>query len=169
MTEGLTEFGKEAIAEMNELGVIVDVSHLSDGGFYDVAALSKKPFVASHSNARTLSPHPRNMTDEMIRILADKGGVMGLNFCPAFLLPAGEGMDSRIEDMVRHIEYIKNIGGSEVLALGGDLDGIGGNLEIDSCEKTLWLFDALKQRGFTEEELDKLARKNVERVLRECL
>lgn len=169
MAEGLTEFGKEAIGEMNELGVIVDVSHLSDGGFYDVAELSKKPFVASHSNARALSPHPRNLTDEMIRILADKGGVMGLNFCPAFLLPAGEGEDSRIEDMVRHLEHIRQIGGSEVLALGGDLDGIGGNLEIDSCEKTLRLFDALKQRGFTEDELDKLARKNVERVLRECL
>jgi len=169
MAEGLTEFGKEAITEMNDLGIIVDVSHLSDGGFYDVAALCKKPFVASHSNARALSPHPRNLTDEMIRILADKGGVMGLNFCPAFLLSTGEGEDSRIEDMVRHLEHIRKVGGSEVIALGGDLDGIGGRLEIDSCDKVVQLFDALKQRGFTEEELDKLAFKNVERVLRECL
>jgi len=169
MAEGLTEFGKEAITEMNDLGIIVDVSHLSDGGFYDVAALCKKPFVASHSNARALSPHPRNLTDEMIRILADKGGVMGLNFCPAFLLSTGEGEDSRIEDMVRHLEHIRQVGGSEVIALGGDLDGIGGRLEIDSCDKVVQLFDALKQRGFTEEELDKLAFKNVERVLRECL
>ncbi len=169
MAEGLTEFGKEAIGEMNDLGMIIDVSHLSDGGFYDVAALSKKPFVASHSNARELSPHPRNLTDEMIRILADKGGVMGLNFCPAFLLEDGDGDDSRIEDMVRHLLHIKNVGGSEVLALGGDLDGIEGRLEIDSCEKTLRLFDALKLNGFSAEELDRLSYKNVERVLRECL
>ena len=169
MAEGLTEFGKKAITEMNDLGIIVDVSHLSDGGFYDVAALCKKPFVASHSNARALSPHPRNLTDEMIKILADKGGVMGLNFCPAFLLSTGEGEDSRIEDMVRHLEHIRKVGGSEAIALGGDLDGIGGKLEIDSCDKVVQLFDALKQREFTEEELDKLAFKNVERVLRECL
>lgn len=169
MAEGLTAFGKEAVEYMNELGMIVDVSHLSDGGFYDVAAVSKKPFVASHSNARALSPHPRNMTDEMIRLLADKGGVMGLNYCPAFLTADAQGEDSTIADMARHLTYIKNIGGSEILALGGDLDGIGGRLEIDSIEKTELLFDALKQQGFTERELDGLAYKNAERVLRETL
>lgn len=169
MAEGLTDFGKEALEEMNALGMLVDVSHLSDGGFYDVAAISRKPFVASHSNARALSPHPRNMTDDMIRRLADAGGVMGLNFCPQFLLADAEGDDSRIEDMVRHLTYIKNVGGSEVLALGGDLDGIGGKLEIDSIEKTEKLFDALKKQGFTDRELNGLAYKNAERVFRESL
>ena len=169
MKEGLTDFGKEAVEYMNELGMIIDVSHLSDGGFYDVAALTKKPFVASHSNARTMSPHPRNMTDEMIRILADKGGVMGLNYCPAFLDENGKGEESRIADMVRHLTYIKNVGGSEVLAIGGDLDGIGGKLEIDSIDKTELLFDVLKTAGFTSEEIDGLAYKNAERVLRETL
>lgn len=169
MAEGLTEFGKEAVEEMNALGMLVDVSHLSDGGFYDVAAISKKPFVASHSNARALSPHPRNMTDDMIRRLADTGGVMGLNFCPQFLLADAEGDDSRIEDMVRHLIHIRNVGGSAVMALGGDLDGIGGNLEIDSVEKTAKLFEVLEKHGFTADELEGLAHKNVERVLTESL
>lgn len=169
MAEGLTDFGKEAVEYMNELGMIVDVSHLSDGGFFDVAAISKKPFVASHSNARAMSPHPRNMTDKMIKLLADKGGIVGLNYCPAFLDERGEGEESRIADMVRHLTYIKNVGGSEVLALGGDLDGIGGKLEIDSIDKTVYLFDALEKNGFTAKELDGLAYKNAERVLKESL
>lgn len=169
MVEGLTDFGKEAVEEMNALGMLVDVSHLSDGGFNDVAVISKKPFVASHSNARALSPHPRNMTDDMIRRLADAGGVMGLNFCPQFLQADAEGDDSRIEDMVRHLVHIKKVGGSEVMALGGDLDGIGGNLEIDSCEKTAKLFEALEKHGFTADELEGLAYRNVERVLKESL
>lgn len=169
MKEGLTDFGKDAVEYMNELGMIIDVSHLSDGGFYDVAALTKKPFVASHSNARAMAPHRRNLTDEMIRILADKGGIMGLNYCPAFLDEKAEGDDSRIVDMVRHLTYIKNVGGSDILALGGDLDGIGGNLEIDSIEKTVQLFDALKKQGFTEAEIDGLAYRNAERVLKETL
>ncbi len=80
MQKGLTAFGKESIACMEEMGMLIDVSHLSDGGFRDVARLSRKPFIASHSNCRALNPHPRSMTDEMIRTLADSGGVMGLNF-----------------------------------------------------------------------------------------
>ena len=82
---GLTPFGFEVICRMEELGMIVDVSHLSDGGFYDVARTMKKPFVASHSNARALCGHPRNLTDDMLKLLAKHGGVAGLNFCPAFL------------------------------------------------------------------------------------
>lgn len=85
MSKGLSAFGKEAIEAMNELGILVDVSHLSDGGFYDVAKISKKPFVATHSDCRALAAHPRNLTDDMIRLLAQKGGVSGINFAPAFL------------------------------------------------------------------------------------
>lgn len=169
MEEGLTPFGKEAVEYMNELGMLVDVSHLSDGGFYDVAKISQKPFVASHSNARAMSPHPRNLTDDMIRILADAGGIMGLNYCPAFLNSDGAGRDSRISDMVRHLTHIRNVGGSGVLALGGDLDGTGGNMEIDSIDKTVLLFDALEKQGFTAEEIDGFAYKNAERVLRDAL
>ena len=85
MQLGLTPFGKEAVTYMTERGILVDVSHLSDGGFYDVAELVKGPFVASHSNCRELAPATRNLTDDMIRILAEHGGVCGLNFYPPFL------------------------------------------------------------------------------------
>ncbi len=79
MNKGLTPFGLEVVEEMNKLRMIIDVSHLSDGGFYDVVRYSKSPFVASHSNARTITNHPRNLTDDMIKILSNKGGVMGIN------------------------------------------------------------------------------------------
>ena len=169
MNKGLKTFGKEAIEYMNNIGMIIDVSHLSDGGFYDVAKISKKPFVASHSNARALSPHQRNMTDDMIKILAEKGGVMGLNFAPHFLNEDITLEDSKIELMVKHLNHIKNIGGEDVIALGSDFDGISGNLEIDSSDKMCLLFDALKDNGWSERLIEKLAYKNALRVINDIL
>ena len=169
MGKGLKDFGKEAIERMNELGMIIDVSHLSDGGFWDVVKLSKKPFVASHSNCRALSPHQRNLTDEMIRALAEKGGVMGLNFCPPFLNTDAKSRDGRIAYMIQHLKHMVNVGGIETAAIGTDLDGIGGNLEIASCAQMQTLFDAMAGSGFTAEQIDKIAYKNTERVLREVL
>jgi len=98
MDRGLKPFGRDAIIRMNELGMAVDVSHLSDGGFQDVTRLSKKPFIASHSNCRALAPHRRNMSDEMIRALAEKGGVMGLNFAGQFLNADAESRTSTIQN-----------------------------------------------------------------------
>lgn len=166
MAEGLTDFGKKAVLHMNELGMLVDVSHLSDGGFRDVAAISKKPFIASHSNARALCGHPRNMTDDMIRTLADKGGVMGLNFCPAFV---EESEICTIQGLVRHARYIANIGGVDCVALGSDFDGIGGNLEINNVTMMPKLLDALQAGGFSASEVEKIAYKNAERVIADVL
>ena len=166
MNEGLTAFGKEAIQHMNELGMLIDVSHLSDGGFRDVAAISSRPFVASHSNARALCGHPRNMTDDMIRTLAGKGGVMGLNFCPAFVDEAGI---CTIDGLVRHARYIANVGGVDCVALGSDFDGIGGNLEINNVTMMPRLLDALQAGGFTASEVEKIAYKNAERVITDVL
>lgn len=172
MNQGLKPFGKEAIEAMNELGILVDVSHLSDGGFWDVAKISKKPFVASHSNCRNLTNHPRNLTDDMIHALADKGGIAGLNFCPLFLsdkvVHKGE-FTSRIEDMVRHLNHMKNKGGEDYPAIGSDFDGIGGFLEIDSPLGMSRLFDALIKDGWSERQIEKLAYKNALRVLEECV
>lgn len=167
MDKGLKDFGKKAIKYMNELGIIIDVSHLSDGGFYDVAKISEKPFIASHSNSRRLSNHPRNLTDKMIRIIGEKGGVVGLNFAPGFLNKDIKSKDSTIGDMVRHLNHIKNIGGEDILALGSDFDGISGNLEIDGSDKMPNLFQALREDGWKEEVIEKLAYKNVVRVLKE--
>lgn len=166
---GLTDFGKEAVAYMNELGMLVDVSHLSDEGFYDVADISKKPFIASHSNARALACCSRNLSDDMLRLLAEKGGVTGLNFAPGFLEEDFCSRDSRIERMAAHAKYIVNCGGEEVLALGSDLDGIGGNLEIASPDQMHFLWEALKGAGFTERQIELAARENAKRVIRENL
>ena len=166
MQEGLTAFGKDAVVYMQEKGMIVDVSHLSDGGFYDVASLCKKPFIASHSDARALCPHTRNLTDEMIRILADHGGITGLNFCPDFIEEPGK---CTFEGVIRHARYIRDVGGIECLALGSDFDGIGGDLEIDNVLKMPVLLDRLLDAGFTSSEVEKIAYQNAERVLKDTL
>jgi len=166
--KGLKPFGKEAVLHMNDLGMIVDVSHLSDGGFWDVAQISTKPFVASHSNCRALSPHQRNLTDDMIRALAEKGGVMGLNFCPRFLDGESKGTESNIAYMMEHLKHMVKVGGIETAAIGTDFDGIGGKLEIPQCSRMPLLFDSMYQYGFSTEQIEKIAYKNVERVLGEC-
>lgn len=165
MAEGLSEFGKESIELMNELGIMIDVSHLSDGGFWDVKRLSKKPFLASHSNARALADHPRNLSDEMIKAIASSGGIVGLNFCPIFLKEQSGTSVSSVDDMIRHIRHIINIGGSDIMALGSDLDGIGGELEISRPEEFVKLFDALQREGFSHELIEKFAYKNAERFI----
>jgi len=169
MKKGLKPFGKEAISYMEELGMLIDVSHLSDGGFYDVAEIATKPFVASHSNSRLLSPHPRNLTDDMIRILAEAGGVAGLNFAPAFLDRDIQSENSKIEDMSRHVRHLLKVGGEDLIALGSDFDGISGNLEIHEASQMDQLFDRLKKDGLTERQLDKFVSQNALRVIEETL
>lgn len=169
MEKGLTGFGKEAVGYMNELGMLIDVSHLSDGGFYDVAELSKKPFVASHSNARALSPHPRNLTDDMIKKLAECGGVSGVNFYGAFLQADASSEKSTVEALIAHIKYMTNIGGEEVVALGTDFDGICGELEIGNPLQMQLLFDRLKKEGFSANQIEKFAYRNALRVLHDVL
>ena len=169
MQTGLTSFGKEAVACMQDMGMIVDVSHLSDGGFMDVADICRKPFIASHSNCRALSPHPRNLTDEMIRILADHGGVAGINFYPLFLNADQTDMHSRIQRMVDMAEHMKQIGGIDVIGMGSDFDGITGELELAGCDQFGLLETALYRAGFTPSELDKMMGGNALRVLQDTL
>ena len=169
MKKGLTAFGKEAVEYMNDLGIIVDVSHLSDGGFYDVAQISRKPFVASHSNCRALAASTRNLTDDMIRVLAEKGGVAGINFEPLFLNKDSADEHSRVESMCDHIEHFIKIGGTECVGIGTDFDGIGGKLEIDECSKMNRLFLALQKRGIHEDVIDKIAFGNVARVIKDVM
>ena len=167
MNKGLTPFGKEVVREMERLGMVVDVSHVSDGVFWNVAEIARKPFLASHSNSRTVCNHKRNMTDDMIKAMADKGGVMGLNLGPEFV-GAVEGV-TRMEDLVAQILHIRNVGGSEVLALGSDFDGIHGALDVAGPQDWPKLEDALKAAGLSEDELDKMWYANAERVFREVL
>lgn len=164
--DGLTDFGKEAVYEMNRLGMLIDVSHMSDEGFYDVARTSTKPFIASHSNARTVAEQPRNLTDHMIRTLADKGGVTGINFERSFLGCNERGM---VEDMVRHIKHIRNIGGIDMIALGSDYDGISVAPEMENIGEMYKLQEALERAGFTQDEIEKVFYRNALRVIKDVL
>lgn len=164
--KGLTEFGKKLIVEMNKLGMIVDVSHLSDGGFYDAIKYSKKPIVASHSNAREVKHHSRNLTDPMIKLLGENGGVMGLNFCNPFL---SKEKVATVEDMVSHIKHIVNVGGIDVAAIGTDFDGIDNPPEVKHIGEMHKLVDALHKHGFSELDIEKIFYKNTLRVIKENL
>ena len=168
---GLTERGREFGEEMETLGMVPAVSHLSDAGFYDVLETTKKPFVASHSNARAVCPNVRNMTDHMIRSLSERGGVMGLNFCADFLeeKPPGVKNPGTIEAVVRHAKHILSVGGVEVLGLGSDFDGIDTHEELPGAQAMDALWQGLYKAGFTEGQLDKIFYKNVLRVYQDTL
>lgn len=169
MSKGLTKFGKEAVEYMNELGMLIDVSHLSDGGFWDVIKLSKQPIAATHSNCRYICPHTRNLTDEMVRALGNNGGVMGLNFYPAFLNKDEADKTGKVEVMIQHLKHMVSVGGIEVAALGSDFDGMSGELEIANCGEYNKLFEAMKKAGFCEGEIEKITYKNVMRVMKDTM
>lgn len=169
--DGLTDFGIEFVSEMEKLGMIIDVSHLSDAGFYDVLKYTKKPFVASHSNARTICNHVRNMSDDMIKKLSDRGGVMGMNFCASFLK---DGMSKEEEEncislVVDNIKHIINVGGYECLGLGSDFDGIPTNLGIKDVTYMPLLADRLKKEGLSNMDIEAIFSKNVLRLYKEVL
>ena len=163
---GLKPAGIEIVREMNRLGMIVDVSHLGDAGFWDVVKYCDAPFVASHSNARAICGHNRNLTDDMIKALADKGGVMGINFCGDFLNPDGS---SRVEDMIRHIKHIRDVGGIGCIGLGTDYDGIDGELELYDASQMQRLAEGLEQAGFRTPEIEAVFHGNVLRVYKDVL
>ena len=165
---GLTERGREFVAEMERLGMILDVSHLGDAGFWAVAECSERPFIATHSNARAVCPHTRNLTDEMLRAVADRGGITGINFCGAFLDP-GEKPYSTVHWMGEHIEHIRRVGGIDMIALGSDFDGIERELEVSDYSRLPLLEDELRRRHFSDDEIEKIFQGNALRVLKEFL
>ena len=165
MEEGLTEFGINVIEQMNDKGMIIDVSHLSDGGFWDCIRYSRAPIAASHSNARMLCRHPRNLTDEMLRALGEKGGVAGVNFYSPFLREKGR---AQLADLVLHIRHMVNCAGEDAVALGSDFDGFdpadcpeGAGSVLDVGK----VFSSLKKNGFTQRQIEKIARDNVRRLI----
>lgn len=169
---GLTETGIAFLEEMERLGMIIDISHLNDAGIWDVFRHTKKPFVASHSNARALAGHPRNLTDEMIRALAERGGVAGINFCAAFLRDEEDGKEpvhSYCRDMVAHMKHMKKIGGIGCIGLGSDFDGIESIVEMKDCSGMQLLADEMERQGFTDSEIEAVFSGNVLRLYREIL
>ena len=166
---GLTDFDKALVGEMNKLGVIVDVSHLSDKGFYEVVEISEKPIVASHSNARAVCKSPRNLTDDMMYKLADNGGVMGMNYAKAFMHDDEEIGKQTVECTIAHIKYIKKKIGVEHIALGSDFDGIDPNIQLKDASLMGLLIQGLKKEGFTTGEIEKIGYQNALRVFKECI
>lgn len=168
---GLTPLGIEFLQEMERLGIIVDVSHLSDAGFYDVVKYAKKPFVASHSNARSVCGNVRNLTDDMLKKIADCGGVTGINFEPLFLYgkTSGEKFCAGIAQVVSHIKHIAKVAGTECIGLGSDFDGITTNEELMDASYLPRLEDALFAAGFSQNQVEGIFYKNVLRVYRELL
>ncbi len=167
MQKGLKPFGIEVVEKMNELGMIIDVSHLSDGGFWDVLKYSKNPVVASHSNARSLCNHPRNLSDEMIKALAYKGGIAGINLYPYFINKNGK---ATVKDIANHVWHMYQTGGEDIIAVGTDLDGFDeGELEISHIGEIEKLYEAVKRRGLSERQMEKFWSGNAMRVINEVL
>lgn len=163
---GLTNFGVDVVKEMNRLGILVDVSHLSEPGFWDVVEVSEKPFVATHSNAKGQCMHRRNLTDEQLRALAEKGGVTGMNFAPNFVKAGGATLD----DLLDHIDYIKKRFTVDIIGLGSDFDGIENTpkgLEDSTCFPNITA--GLFARGYKESEIEKILGGNFLRVIREVI
>ena len=142
---GLTVFGKTLIPRMEEAGILVDVSHLNDRGFEDLLKIAQKPFVASHSNARSVCPHKRNLTDRQIRELAARRCLIGLNYYVDFLRE-----DSRptVEDLFAHVDHFLELGAQDCLALGSDFDGAKLPLWLDCPEKAAGLYACFLDRGY---------------------
>ena len=163
MEKGLTPFGIQVVEKMNGLGMIVDISHASDGVFWDVLRHSRKPVAATHSNCRALADHPRNLTDEMLKALGENGGVAGLNFYGPFL---GTPDASRLEEMTAHVLHMIKVGGMDLPAIGTDFDGFDGmqKMDIPDIGRMGRLWEALKKKGLTEGQLDKIWYKNALRL-----
>jgi Zn-dependent dipeptidase, microsomal dipeptidase homolog len=175
---GLSPFGREVVDEMNRLGMIVDIAHASDKTFFDVLECSRGPIVSTHSCCRALAGHRRNMTDEMLRAMADKGGVMQVNFYPIFLsdeyarLVAESGIeicDENEEQLMKlarpsykriadHIDHAVKVAGIDHVGIGSDFDGIEVTPEgLEDISKIGVLFDELTIRGYSDDEIDKIA------------
>jgi membrane dipeptidase len=195
---GLTREGERLVGLAEELRVMLDVSHASDRAFDDLCRLSNRPFIASHSNCRSLCPHPRNLTDAMIRRIADRGGVLGINLAPHFLDPRiaerwlalfGGGQPAKggapretlarwhrevprpkLDWVLRHMLHAVNVGGEDCVGLGGDLDGIEQTPEgIDSVADYPRLLPLFREAGLSERQIEKVCFGNFLRVFSEIL
>ena len=164
---GLSPFGKELVAEMNRIGMLIDVSHISDEAFYDVLKYSTRPVVATHSCCRALAGHPRNMTDDMIKALAAEGGVIQINFYPVFLDDNFKEDDMftstrpSYKKIVDHIDHVVSLVGTDHVGLGSDFDGIDVTPEgMEDVSMIPKIFDEMRLRGYSEEDIEKVASLN---------
>jgi membrane dipeptidase len=184
---GLTEKGREIVREMNRLGILVDISHVSDSTFYDAIATTRYPVIASHSSARAINGHRRNMSDDMLRAVARNGGVVNVNFYSVFVDPGFKAkadsleaaLGARAEAAIRalprpslsvlldHFEHIIRVAGVDHVGLGSDFDGVGGLLPqgMDDVTKLPLIAQGLLDRGYSEADVTKVLGGNMLRVM----
>ncbi len=151
---GLKPFGRKCIFELEKNDIIVDISHASDKLFYDVAETAQKPFVASHSNSRSICNNLRNLTDEQFSVMVKKGGLVGLNFHKNFL--SEDGDKACIDDVIRHAYHFLSLGGENILAIGSDFDGADMPADLNSTYKITILAETFIKRGFNEQIVQKI-------------
>lgn len=166
---GLTDTGRAIVEEGNRLGMIFDVSHLSDKSFWDLAALSEKPIIASHSNFRALCGHTRNLTDDMAKEIIRQGGMIGLNLCPSFV--DSDESKRTLDRLFDHLDHCLELGGENNIGFGGDIDGIGSlpaPLNKDSSIHDQ-MIDGMYARGYSEELIRKVAFENYMNFLKKYL
>lgn len=158
---GLSETGKDLIRACNELKIMVDLSHMNEAGFWEIAKLSKAPLVASHSNVHALCNHSRNLTDRQLDAIRDTGGLAGINFGVLFLRDDGvKDPNTSLDLLVRHVAYIAERIGIDHVALGSDFDGTTIPAELKDAAGLPRLVDALRKHGFNDAELKKIAHEN---------
>lgn len=164
--QGITKTGWDIIEAMHHYGIVVDTSHLNDKGTEEILKSKGVPPIASHSDARVVTGHQRNLPDPLIRLFAERGGLIGLNFSNHF---TGDSEITKVENIVRHALHIRDIGGEDVLALGTDFDGIQPTLEIEDASQMDKLVQGLLKGGFSEDQVEKVFYRNAERYFREYL
>ena len=159
--DGLTAAGENLVRVCNEMKILIDLSHITEKGFWDVARLSKAPLIATHSNAHALCPSPRNLTDRQLAAIRDTGGMVGLNFATGFLRPDGAMRpDTDIDLMVRHLDYLIEKLGEDHVGLGSDFDGATVPKKIGSAAGLPVLIDALRDKGYSAPLLSRLGSGN---------
>jgi membrane dipeptidase len=162
----LTDLGKELVKTCNRLGILIDLSHLNERGFWDVAALSDAPLVATHSNAHALSPHSRNLTDKQLAAIRETGGMVGVNFATSFLRQDGrQDTNTSLELVIDHAEYLVRHLGEDSVGFGSDFDGATIPAGIRTAAGLQELVEVMRRRGFGEALIAKLCLENWLRVL----
>lgn len=163
---GLTEFGKSVVSEMNRLGMLVDVSHISERGFWDVVETSKSPIAATHSNVKAIMPHRRNLDDEQIRAIIKCGGCIGVNFYSHFI----SDEECSIKNLLNHIEHILALGGEDSVGLGSDFDGMDSlPCEIMGVEDVYKIFEEMQRIGYSDFLINKISSGNFLKLMEKIL